>query len=397
MALHALAFPSRYAHAELIGRGGMAEIYAAEDTELGRRVAIKVLSDHFAEDPDIRERFKLEGLAAARLSGHPNIATIFDVGETEARPFIVMELVDDGSVADRIDAGPVAQEQALAWLAGAASALDAAHSEGIVHRDVKPANMLLDREGELKITDFGVALVLDEAATRATATGTVLGTAGYLSPEQAAGRRATAESDIYALGVVAYELLTGARPFARRSPTAEAAAHMNEPVEPPSERADLPPQVDPVFARALAKDPAYRYRSAAELVHDLSAALAGEEVTVAARVGETAVTQVVAPPPARRRWRRLLPIGAATLLVAGGALAAVMLTNGQGPAPASPPPTHARAKAHPNPPPPTPVANPVPPPAPHGKAKGQHKEHGKGHRHRHHGPGGGNSQGENGN
>src|SRR5436190_17316388 len=201
MALHALALPPRYAAAELVGRGGMADIYAAEDTELGRRVAVKVLSERFAEDPDIRERFKREALAAARLSGHPSIATIFDVGETEGRPFLVMELVDGGSLADRIEAGPIPAEQALAWLGQAASALDAAHAAGIVHRDVKPSNLLLDPQEDLKITDFGIALVVDEAATRATVTGTVLGTAGYLSPEQAAGQRATAESDIYALGV----------------------------------------------------------------------------------------------------------------------------------------------------------------------------------------------------
>ncbi len=390
MALPALALPPRYADAELIGRGGMADIYAAEDTELGRRVAVKVLSDRFAEDPGIRERFKREALAAARLSGHPNIATIFDVGEVEGRAFIVMELVDGGSLADRIEAGSVPEDQALAWLGHAAAALDAAHAEGIVHRDVKPSNMLLDRQDDLKITDFGIALVLDEAATHATVTGTVLGTAGYLSPEQAAGQRATAESDIYALGVVAYELLTGGRPFARASVAAEAAAHVSEPVEPPSERADLAPEADPVFARALAKDPSYRYPSAAEFVQDLSAALRGEEtvplpVATAAvgGAGATEVTQVARRPA--RRGRRIIPVALAALLLAGGALAAVLLTHSQTPPGGTPATSQPRQHPRAHPPPPTPAANPVPPPpAPHGKAKRhskpkKHEKKPKGH------------------
>jgi eukaryotic-like serine/threonine-protein kinase len=378
MVLSGLGLPPRYADAKLIGRGGMADIYAAEDTELGRRVAVKVLSERFAEDPDIRERFKREALTAARLSGHPNIATIFDVGETEGRPFIVMELVDGGSLADRIGAGPVPEEQALAWLGQAAAALDAAHAEGIVHRDVKPSNMLLDGQDDLKITDFGIALVLDEAATGVTATGTVLGTAGYLSPEQAAGQRATAASDIYALGVVAYELLTGERPFARASVAAEASAHINEPVEPPSERAGLASQADPVFARALAKDPSYRYTSAAELVQDLSAALRGEETVplpvAAAGGGGAGATEVtrVAPPPARRA-RRVLPITGAALLLVGGALAAVVLTHSQTPASGGTPVT-SQPRNHAHPPAPVPAVNPPPPPpAPHGKGKGHSK------------------------
>lgn len=391
-----MALPSRYAHAELIARGGMADIYAAEDTELGRQVAVKVLSERFAGDADVRERFKREALAAARLSGHPNIATIFDVGETENRPFIVLELMDGGSLAERIEAGSIPEAQALAWLGQAASALDAAHAEGIVHRDVKPANMLLDREGDLKITDFGIALVLDEAATAATATGTILGTAGYLAPEQAAGSRATTESDIYALGVVAYELLAGSRPFARRSVAAEAAAHMNEPVEPPSERAGLPTQADPVFARVLAKDPAYRYPSAAAFVRDLSAALEGEEVAAApvaaaaGAAGATAVTQVAARPP--RRWRRprFLPVAGAALLAAGGGLAAVLVTHSQNSPASTPPPSQPRhtAGAH-TAPAPSPVSTPVTSPPRHGKAKGHSKkpkEHGKGKRKGHTAP-----------
>lgn len=384
MALETLALPPRYAEPELIGRGGMADIYAAEDTELGRRVAVKVLSERFAEDPDVRDRFKREALAAARLSGHPNIATIFDVGEAGSRAFIVMELLHGGAVADRMEAGPIPREQSVGWLGQAASALDAAHAEGIVHRDVKPGNMLLDERDDLKVTDFGIALVLDEAATGVTATGTILGTAGYLAPEQAAGERATAESDIYALGVVGYELLAGERPFARTSAAAEAAAHLHEPVRPPSEVAGLPPQVDPVFARVLAKDPSYRYGSAQDFVQDLSAALGGEEIAAAptavmaaGAAGATEVTQVAGRPHARPRRLRALPLAGAILLLAGGALAAVLVTHGQSPASGGvPPSTHPHVRPpHTSP---TPAVNPpAPPPKPHGKAKG-HSKHGKG-------------------
>jgi serine/threonine-protein kinase len=205
--------PERYVSARLVGRGGMGEIYVAEDTVLGRHVAIKLLDERFARDEQIRARFTREALTAAKLSGHPNIVTIFDVGEYEGRPFIVMEYLSGGTVADRARGGRVEPEEALAWLAQAASALDDAHAAGVVHRDVKPANLLLDERGNVHVADFGIARVADESTAGMTAAGTILGTAGYLSPEQARGDPATSASDVYALGIVAYELLTGGRPF----------------------------------------------------------------------------------------------------------------------------------------------------------------------------------------
>jgi len=249
----AKALPNRYADPRAIGRGGMGQIYLAEDRELGRKVAIKVLDDRFAGNEQLRERFKREALAAARLSGHPHVVTIFDVGESQGRPFIVMEYLPGGTLGDRTRQGPVEPGEALSWLGQIAEALDAAHELGVVHRDVKPPNLLFDARGELVVADFGIARVADDTLTGMTATGTVLGTAGYLAPEQALGQPATPASDRYALGVIGYELLTGGRPFERQSETAEAAAHIHEPVPPASERhTGLPRAVDGVFDRALA-------------------------------------------------------------------------------------------------------------------------------------------------
>ena len=266
----------------------MGEIYVAHDRKLDRIVAVKLLAERLSEDPDLRVRFRREALTAARLSGEPHVVTIFDVGEHEGRPFTVMEHLPGGTLAVRAEGGRVDPDQALAWLAQAAEALDAAHGHGIVHRDVKPANLLFDSSDRLQVVDFGIARVVDETAGM-TAPGTVLGTAGYLAPEQAQGHETTAASDRYALAVVAYELLTGRRPFERESPTAEAAAHIHEIVPPASEQADLPEAVDAVFARALAKKPVHRFPTAAAFVDALSEALHG-----------TNSPPPVAPPPARR-------------------------------------------------------------------------------------------------
>ncbi len=332
--------PPRYAGVRRIGYGGMGDIYAADDRELGRRVAIKVLADRFSADPNVRSRFKREALTAARLSGHPHIVTIYDVGEWNDRPFIVMELLPEGSLFEKTREGKVEPAQAFEWLEDTADALDAAHREGIVHRDVKPANLLFDARGEVKVADFGIARVLDETMGGMTATGTILGTSGYLSPEQALGEPASAATDIYSLSVVAYELLVGRRPFERATATAEAAAHINEPVPPASEEnPELPPQVDAVFAQGLSKDPAGRHGSAPELVADLRAALlAGEQPTrVAPPVPVPVAAETVRAVPARppepqptpsRRW--LLPaLLAGALLLGGGVLAAALLADGE--------------------------------------------------------------------
>ena len=285
----------------------MGEIYVAHDRKLDRIVAVKLLAERLSEDPDLRVRFRREALTAARLSGEPHVVTIFDVGEHEGRPFTVMEHLPGGTLAVRAGGGRVDPEQALAWLAQAAEALDAAHDHGIVHRDVKPANLLFDSSDRLQVVDFGIARVIDETAGM-TAPGTVLGTAGYLAPEQAQGHETTAASDRYALAVVAYELLTGRRPFERESPTAEAAAHIHEIVPPASEQADLPEAVDAVFARALAKQPVHRFPTAAAFVDALSEALHG-----------TSSLPPVAPPPARRP--SAAPVAA---LVAGAMLLTIV-------------------------------------------------------------------------
>ncbi len=236
--------PERYRNPELIARGGMGEVYRAEDAHLARVVAVKLLSGRFADNDAIRGRFTREGLAVARLSHAPNTVTIFDVGEHGGRPYIVMEYLPGGSLADRLEregAQPVGRS--LDWLGQAAAALDAAHANGIVHRDVKPANLLLDSDERVKVADFGVASAADLGSF--TEVGTVVGTAGYLAPEQARGERAGPASDLYALAVVAFELLTGKRPFERESSTAEAMAHVSAPIPP---------------ASALESDPAGRAR-----------------------------------------------------------------------------------------------------------------------------------------
>src|SRR3954465_2886215 len=200
---HRVRLPDRYRVARRIAAGGMATVYACEDLTLGRLVAVKVLAPPFAADGDPAARFQREGRAAARVSDHPHVVTIYDIGEFEDTAFIVMEYFPGGTVADRQRADdPIPHPTALRWIDEAASALDHAHRAGIVHRDVKPANLLLDANGRVAVADFGIARMASEAGV--TSTGVVLGTAAYLSPEQALGQPATAASDRYALAVVAY-------------------------------------------------------------------------------------------------------------------------------------------------------------------------------------------------
>jgi serine/threonine-protein kinase len=318
------ALPSRYAKPELLAYGGMAEVYRATDESLGRKVAVKVLSERYASDDELHARFLREARTAASLSGEPNVIVIHDVGETRRNlPFIVMELVPGGTVADRLRRGRVPVERALEWLEQAAAALDRAHELGIVHRDVKPANLLVAEDGTIRVSDFGIA----RAAGNDTLTiaGTVLGSSGYMAPEQARGETTTAASDRYALACVAFELLAGRRPFVRANPTAEAHAHATE--HPPSPRAfdaSLPPTVDGVFARALAKEPTARYPSCAAFVDDLRRAL-GPATTVTRAL--TGATVAAAPPPrapsgppvTRHVTRRRRT---ATIVLAGGLIAA---------------------------------------------------------------------------
>jgi eukaryotic-like serine/threonine-protein kinase len=327
--------PPRYRDPQQIGRGGMGDIYRATDSVLGREVAVKILAERYSQDESVRERFKREALAAARLSGEPSIVTIFDVGEHHERPYIVMEYLGGGSLDDVLRRGGAQPpQQVFAWLEQAGRALDAAHERGVVHRDVKPGNLMLDGEGNVYVADFGIASAAGMDSL--TMTGTVLGTAGYLSPEQAQGERATAASDRYALAVVAFELLTGSRPFAADSPTAEAAAHVNAPVPSLSGRTGLPRELDGVFERALAKDPARRFETCAGFVAALRDAMshAASATMPLATAAPTAVTQVVEPPQASRSpWPLLLALLGAGALA--GVVLAWVLTRDSG----SPPPT----------------------------------------------------------
>jgi serine/threonine protein kinase len=342
MAVDTDLLPPRYRSPERIAVGGMGEVYRATDAVLGRAVAVKLLAERYSRDDGVRGRFTREALAAARLSGEPNIVTVFDVGEHAERPFIVMEYLGGGSLEDRLrEHGAQEVGQSLEWLEQAAAALDAAHRHGVVHRDVKPANLMLDRNGTVHVADFGIASAAGTDSL--TMTGTVLGTAGYLSPEQAQGERATPASDRYSLSVVAFELLSGRRPFESESITAEAAAHVNAPVPSIAEIYEgLPMELDAVFRRALAKDPAQRFETASEFVAALRAALA--EAAGATRsfrpAASAAPTLSVLTPVSRRRARRSRwPFLVALLALAavGGAIAAIVLANGDNKSKAAPP------------------------------------------------------------
>jgi serine/threonine-protein kinase len=321
--------PARYENVERIARGAMGDIYRATDSTLGRVVAVKLLAEPYVADDSARRRFAREARAAARVSNEPNIVTIYDVGDAGARPYIVMEFIDGESLEDRLRVGQQSNADVLRWLEQAGSALDFAHAHGVVHRDVKPGNLLVDRSGNVHVADFGIASAAWLPSL--TAVGTVLGTAGYLAPEQALGQPTSPASDRYALAVVAYELLTGARPFVRESPTAEAQAHVSEPVPPASLHAALPPALDGVFDRALAKRPDDRYATCADFVSDLRASFREPAVPT--------VATVALPPRARAagpRWPLLAAIIGA--VVAGVVVAFAALSSGPS-HPAAAPPT----------------------------------------------------------
>jgi serine/threonine protein kinase len=274
----------RYDVGSVIGRGGMAEVYEGTDRRLHRRVAIKVLRPDLARDPMFQERFRREAQSAAGLN-HPNIVAIYDTGEDfigdgenqVSVPYIVMEYVDGETLRHHLNNGPrILPERALEVIAGVLAALDYAHRHGIVHRDIKPANIMINTNGDAKVMDFGIARAMADAATAVTASSSVMGTAQYLSPEQARGEVVDARSDLYSTGCVLYELLVGKPPFNGDSAVAIAYQHVNEiPPVPSDIDPEVPNQLDLIVLTALAKLPANRYRSAAEMRADVERALAG--------------------------------------------------------------------------------------------------------------------------
>lgn len=279
MSLHAGAvLAERYRLTSLIAVGGMGEVWEAMDTRLNRRVAVKVLKPEMSSDSEFLERFRVEARTAAALN-HPGIAGVYDYGETETlddgarhTAYLVMELVDGEPLSAVIAReGRLDLEQALDMLEQTARALQAAHARGIVHRDVKPGNILITPTGQVKITDFGIAKAADAAPV--TRTGMVVGTAQYIAPEQALGREATPASDVYALGVVGHEAVSGSRPFTGDSPLSVAMMHVRD--EPPALPAEIPANIRHLLESAMAKDPAQRYPTGGEFADAIAAVRAG--------------------------------------------------------------------------------------------------------------------------
>jgi len=316
----------RYRILERLGHGAMSDVFLAEDLELGRRVALKLLGP--SADP---VRFEREARAAAALT-HPNVNQLFDYGKVDGRPYMVLEYLPGGTLEDRLRGGrPVPDDETRAIAAGLAAGLAHAHERGLVHRDLKPSNVLFDAEGRPKIADFGIARMGD--AGTLTEAGTVMGTAAYISPEQAAGEPATPASDVYSLGVILFRMLTGRLPFTAQQPLELAAMHRDLPapaVE--SFRGDVPPALAGVVNAALAKDPADRPPDGAALAAALGAP--------AAPVEETATVVLPPPPPprppARRRSQYLVPaVIGLVALVAAGIAAAVIATRHSSSSPTS--------------------------------------------------------------
>ncbi|WP_026161226.1 Stk1 family PASTA domain-containing Ser/Thr kinase [Corynebacterium ciconiae] len=286
------SFGGRYEPKENIGHGGMSDVYSATDTLLGRQVALKVLRMELARDENFRERFRREAQNSSRLN-HPNIVAVYDTGEQVidgvSVPYIVMELVHGSTLRGIVrDRGPYSPAEAARVMIPVCSALQASHDAGIIHRDIKPANIMVTNTGQVKVMDFGIARALDDATSAMTQTSAVIGTAQYLSPEQARGRNADARSDVYALGCVLYEAITGRPPFEGESPFDVAYQHVHETPTPPSEFAgDLTPttatNIDAVILTAMAKHPGDRYQSAAEFSSDLEL-VARNAVTHAAKM-----------------------------------------------------------------------------------------------------------------
>lgn len=276
----------RYRVDALIGHGGMAKVYRGYDLTLSREVAIKSLDADLARDTAFRTRFRLEAQAASRMS-HPSIVRVFDAGDPSSNdptstepPYIVMELVNGTLLKDIIAAGPVPVEDAVRYTDGILEALDYSHRAGVVHRDIKPGNVMVTDKGQVKVMDFGIARAVSDSSSTVAETTQIIGTAAYFSPEQAKGEPVDARADLYSAGVVLYELLTGRQPFRGESPVAVAYQHVSETPVPPTEvNDDAPGALDPIVLRALAKDPYQRYPDASHFRAALDSAVTGNAPT----------------------------------------------------------------------------------------------------------------------
>ncbi|MGW1610872.1 Stk1 family PASTA domain-containing Ser/Thr kinase [Streptomyces sp. NPDC002285] len=280
----------RYELGQVLGRGGMAEVYLAHDTRLGRTVAVKTLRADLARDPSFQARFRREAQSAASLN-HPAIVAVYDTGEdyidNVSIPYIVMEYVDGSTLRELLHSGrKLLPERAMEMTIGILQGLEYAHRNGIVHRDIKPANVMLTRNGQVKVMDFGIARAMGDSGMTMTQTAAVIGTAQYLSPEQAKGEQVDARSDLYSAGCLLYELLTVRPPFVGDSPVAVAYQHVREEPQAPSVfDPEITPEMDAIVLKALTKDPNYRYQSADEMRADIEACLDGQPVAATAAMG----------------------------------------------------------------------------------------------------------------
>jgi eukaryotic-like serine/threonine-protein kinase len=288
----------RYELEQLVGSGGMSKVYRAHDRLLERTVALKILHEHYSQDDEYIERFRREARSVAQLA-HPNVVTVIDRGEHEGRQYIVFEYVEGENLKQLVEReGPLPARQVIELGLQVARALASAHARGVVHRDVKPQNVLLSEEGVPKVTDFGIARSSDVESV--TLTGTVMGTSEYLPPEQARGEPVDVRSDVYSLGAILYELCTGDVPYPGENPVSVAVRHLHEPVPSVRERRrDIPSRLDAAIRRALAKDPAERFGSMDELIGELQACLRA--------LGGDAEETIVLPAPAQTRRARRRP------------------------------------------------------------------------------------------
>ena len=319
----------RYRLESKLGSGGMSTVYLAQDEVLDRPVAVKLLHREISEEADQLERFRREARAAARLS-HPNLVGVIDAGEDEGRPYIVFEYVPGETLKQRIQAsGPLPVDEAVAYGIEIGRGLIAAHGRKLVHRDVKPQNVLIDPDGRAKVTDFGIARSLESSGL--TATGRVLGTTDYVSPEQAMGEDVDERSDVYSLGIVLYEMLVGDVPFQAETQVGVAMKHVNEPLpDVQVERPDVSAAVASVIDRSTTKDPRDRYNSVGEMVRDLEATLEVEAARAGGTTGE-ATTVLDSVPKSKRRLgggRRISGAGIAMALVGFALIAAALIFGG---------------------------------------------------------------------